>query len=55
MRISGETQTESDFRAIECIVAGLIADGLVKGYIANNVGVMLSKTDPFPAMNVSSS
>ncbi|CEO94931.1 PCI domain-containing protein [Plasmodiophora brassicae] len=43
-----------DCNEIECITANLIYDKFLKGYIAHQRGVMVSQTDPFPAINRSS-
>ena len=43
----------SDPDAVECLVARLIYRRLIKGYIAHKAGVLvLSKTDPFPSLEV---
>ncbi len=37
-----------DSDELECILANLIYQGYIKGYIAHKRAVVLSKTDPFP-------
>jgi hypothetical protein len=37
-----------DLDELECILANLIFQGSIKGYIAHKKCVIFSKTDPFP-------
>ena len=41
---------ELDTDELECIVANLIFDGFIKGYIAHRRGVVVSKNQPFPSI-----
>ena len=44
---------EMDADEIECILANLIFKGYIKGYISHEKRVViLSKTNPFPPLNV---
>jgi hypothetical protein len=38
---------------LECIIANLIFQGYIKGYIAHKRCIVLSKTDPFPSSAMS--
>eukprot|EP01006_Ploeotia_vitrea_P020917 TRINITY_DN53241_c0_g1_i2.p1 TRINITY_DN53241_c0_g1~~TRINITY_DN53241_c0_g1_i2.p1 ORF type:complete len:432 (+),score=181.92 TRINITY_DN53241_c0_g1_i2:25-1296(+) len=42
-------KVDMDVDELECILANLINDGYMKGYIAHQRCVVLSKTNPFPA------
>ncbi len=33
---------------LECVIANMIQNGLIKGYIASGLGLMCSKNNPFP-------
>jgi len=46
LRVNG---IEMDTDELECILANLIYQGVMKGYIAHKRCVVLSKQDPFPA------
>eukprot|EP00475_Leptophrys_vorax_P025720 TRINITY_DN3598_c0_g1_i1.p1 TRINITY_DN3598_c0_g1~~TRINITY_DN3598_c0_g1_i1.p1 ORF type:complete len:274 (-),score=90.44 TRINITY_DN3598_c0_g1_i1:42-863(-) len=56
MRVSGCSSDgdddESCNSAIECALANAINDGLVKGYVAQGLGLMVSKKDAFPGMSI---
>jgi len=45
LRVNG---TDMSVDELECILANLIFQGNMKGYIAHKRCVVLSKTDPFP-------
>lgn len=45
LRVNG---TDMELNELECILANLIFQGSIKGYIAHKRCVVLSKTDPFP-------
>jgi len=50
LRVNG---IEMDSDELECILANLIYQGSIKGYIAHKRCVVLSKQDPFPAVSAS--
>lgn len=41
-------ESDMDIDELECVVANLIYDGYIRGYIAHRRGVMFSPTVPFP-------
>eukprot|EP00474_Spongospora_subterranea_P010063 CRZ10521.1 hypothetical protein [Spongospora subterranea] len=49
MSING--RSDIDGSELECITANLIYDKYLKGYIAHQRGIMVSQTDPFPALS----
>jgi len=51
LRING---IEMDTDELECILANLIYQGFMKGYIAHKRVVVMSKTEPFPVLTSSS-
>ncbi|GAB5369715.1 hypothetical protein AAMO2058_001429300 [Amorphochlora amoebiformis] len=48
LKLNGVKMEEGDYDEIECILANLIYEGLVKGYIAHGRCLVVSKKMPFP-------
>ncbi|CAN3372632.1 hypothetical protein DIURU_004874 [Diutina rugosa] len=49
---SGKPDSETAIDDLECVLASLIGDGKVKGYLSHvNRCIVLSKTDPFPSQS----
>lgn len=52
IHVSGDPSMTPD--ELECIICNLISEGLIKGYVSHGGGLMLSKSNPFPAIQIKS-